>query len=262
MWVAASQSVKQVLSQNATCSLISAVSLADFPDADDCGSVELGGSAAKAISLKVIRTNKQAMPRMGGVQLDGGMGAIKPRRELETTSLIEAHGLRAPLTLMIQAQNQGFWTWNGGPHCVTGSRMPAKSSNHGRHQRPAGTSLRELHHLELQIGQYQLYLCELTAHPHEAYRARVTLGRLAAEHDGKRKREPSAPWTALGIKALRVIGKADHEKPVRSGPAGARCRTITFVSMAATQNVGYDFPFAASYAPSAFKAGHATGTGT
>ena len=46
---------------------------------------------------------------------------------------------------------------------------------------------RELHHLELQIEQYHLHLCELTAHPHEADRARVTLGRLVAELGTQRK---------------------------------------------------------------------------
>jgi len=92
IWVAASQSVKQVLSQKATRSFISWMSLADLSvEEDGCG-VGLTGWAtdlAKANSAARQRTKIQATPRMNLCPLDRGSASSR-----ETAN--HCSGIKAP----------------------------------------------------------------------------------------------------------------------------------------------------------------------
>jgi hypothetical protein len=83
MWVAASQSVKQVLSQKATRSFISWMSLADLSvDGDGCGAGPIGWATdlTKVNSAARQRTRTQTTPRMKLCPLDGGRGSRQDDR--------------------------------------------------------------------------------------------------------------------------------------------------------------------------------------
>src|SRR5262245_5604716 len=74
MWLAASQSVKQVVSQKATRSFISWMSLADlFEDGCVVGLIGCATDLAMADSAARQRTRTQTTPRMISCPLDRGM---------------------------------------------------------------------------------------------------------------------------------------------------------------------------------------------